>query len=69
MILLQIVMVSPGTHLVKNDESQSRTKESQLKKNEVEILLKMLGPLCNQIAYLKTDSTTPYYNILKLNKI
>ena len=32
-ILLQIVMVSPGTHLVKNHESQSRTNESQLKKN------------------------------------
>ena len=30
--LLQIVMVSPGTHLVKNHEPQSRTYESQLKK-------------------------------------
>ena len=28
-ILLQIVMVSPGTHLVKHHESQSRTSESQ----------------------------------------
>ena len=28
-ILLQIVMVSPGTHLVKNPESQKRTSESQ----------------------------------------
>ena len=28
-ILLQIVMVSPGTHLVKNPESQTRTSESQ----------------------------------------
>ena len=28
LILLQIVMVSPGTHLVKNHESQSRTNES-----------------------------------------
>ena len=36
-ILLQIVMVSPGTHLVKNHESQSRTKKSQLKKKEPEI--------------------------------
>ena len=26
-------MVSPGTHLVKNHESQSRTFEFQLKKN------------------------------------
>ena len=30
-ILLQIVMASPGTHLVKNHGSQSRTIESQLK--------------------------------------
>ena len=33
-ILLQIVMVSTGTHLVKNHESQSRAIESQLKNNE-----------------------------------
>ena len=32
LILLQIVMVSPGTHLVKNHESLSITNESQLKK-------------------------------------
>ena len=35
-ILLQIGMVSPGTYLVKNHESQSRTNESYnvvLKKN------------------------------------
>ena len=31
-ILLQIVIVSPGTHLVKNCESQSRTIESEFKK-------------------------------------
>ena len=38
MILLQIVMKSPGTHLVKNHESQSKTNESQLKikKSEIE---------------------------------
>ena len=36
-ILLQIVMVSPGTHLVKDHEFQSRTNESQLKKkSEIE---------------------------------
>ena len=35
MILLQIVMVSPGTHLVKNHESQARTSESQLKKERI----------------------------------
>ena len=33
MILLQIVMVSPETHLVKNHESLSITNESHLKKN------------------------------------
>ena len=31
-ILLQIVMVGPGTHLEKNHESQSRTIESQFKR-------------------------------------
>ena len=31
-ILLQIVMVSPGTRLVKNHESQSRTNESYIEK-------------------------------------
>ena len=50
-ILLKIiVMVSPGTHLVINHESQSRTNEFQ----------------CNQTVNLKTDSRTLYYSILKL---
>ena len=31
-----LVLVSPGTHLVKNQESQSRTNESQLKKKKVQ---------------------------------
>ena len=36
-ILLQIVMVSLGTHLVKNHESKSRIKKSQFKKeSEIE---------------------------------
>ena len=35
--LLQIVMVSPGTHLVKSNESQFRTNESQLKKKQSKI--------------------------------
>ena len=35
--LLQIAMVSPGTHLVKNHVSLSRTNESQLKNYESEI--------------------------------
>ena len=42
-ILLQIVMVSPGTHLVENHDSQSRTNESQLKKKEMSPELKCLG--------------------------
>ena len=58
-ILLQIVMVSPGTPLVKNHESQSRPNESQFKNNQSEI-----GPLCNQTVYLKTDSKTLYYSTL-----
>ena len=40
-ILLQIVMVSHGSHLVKNHESQSRTNEFQFKK--MCLKLKMLG--------------------------
>ena len=34
MILLQLAMVGPGTHAVKNHEFQSRTNETQLKKNK-----------------------------------
>ena len=33
-ILLQIVMVSPRTHVEKDNESQSRTNESQFENNE-----------------------------------
>ena len=32
-ILLQIAMVGPGTHVVRNHEFQSKTNETQLKKN------------------------------------
>ena len=56
-ILLQIALVSPGTHLVKNHEPQ--LKRTNLK-------LKMLGPLCNQTVNLRTDSKTLYHSILKL---
>ena len=56
-ILFQTVMVSPGTHLVKNHESQFKKKS---------LKLKVLGPLCNQTVNLKTDSKTLYYSILKL---
>ena len=67
MILLQTVMVSPGTHLLKNRESLSRTNEFQLnkKKNKTKktwsTKLNMLGPLCNQTVNLKTDAKTIYY--------
>ena len=50
-ILLQIVRVSPETHLVKHHESQSRTNESQLKKKQKKnenLKLKMLGPIFDQ---------------------
>ena len=65
MILFQIVIVSSGTHLVKNHESQSRTNESAFKKKKTSPKLKMLGPLRNQTVNLKTDSKTLYYSILK----
>ena len=67
-ILLQIVMASPGNHLVKNHESQSRTNESQFKKkkNGFEIENAWPGPSCNQTVNLKTDSKTLFYSILKL---
>ena len=55
LILLQIVVVCPGTHFVKNHRSQSRTSESQLKKKPADPKLKMLGPLCDQTVNLKTD--------------
>ena len=57
MILLQIVIVSPWTNLVKNHDSQSRTNDSQLKK-QLSPKLKMLGPLCNQTVNLKIESKT-----------
>ena len=65
MIWLQKVMVSPGTHLVINHESQSRTTESQFKKPKSEIE-NALAFICNQTVYLKTDSKTLYYSKLKL---
>ena len=58
-------MVSPGTYLVKNHESQSRTSEPPFKKTSPK--LKMLGPLCNQTVDLRTDSKTLYYGIQKFN--
>jgi len=57
-ILLQVVMVSPGTHLVKNHESHYRTIDSQLK-------TRVPGSLCNHTVNSKTDSKTLYYSLLK----
>ena len=48
-----------GTRLVKNHDSQSRTKSHKNPK------LKMLWPLCNQTVNLETDSKILYYSILK----
>ena len=68
---IQIVMVSPGTHLVKNIESQSRNNESQIKNIYTQVCnWKCLG-LCvtRQLICLisLTDSKTLYYcSTLKL---
>ena len=59
-------MVSPGTHLLKNHESQSRTNVSQLKKKRVRHR-KFLGLYVTRPLIWKTDSETLYYSsILKL---
>ena len=42
-ILVQIVMVSPGTHLLKNHESLSITSDSQFKKKQAVLNWKCLG--------------------------
>ena len=58
-LLLQIVMVSPGTHLVKNHESLPITNQSQIKKKKGV----MLRPLCKlQTVNLDTDAKTLYYS-------
>ena len=54
-ILLQIVMVSSVTHLVKNHESQL---------NKLSPKLKLLRPLCNQTVYLKPYSKFLEYSLL-----
>ena len=66
MIWLQIVRVSPRTHLLKNHESQTRTNESPLKKRKNESEIENAWAFCNQTVNLKTDSKTLYYRILKL---
>ena len=51
-------MASPGTHLVKNHESQSITNECQFKKIE------NAWPLCNQTVNMETDAKTLNYSLL-----
>ena len=58
-ILLQIVMMSPGTHLVKNHESQSRTNEFQLTEQKGV----MLGHLCKQTVNLETDTKWNFWRL------
>ena len=64
-ILLQIVMVSPGTHLVKNHESLSITNESQLK--TMRWNWKCFGLYVTYYqTVMKTNSKALYYSVLKL---
>ena len=66
MILFQIVMVSPGTHLVKNHGSLSITSESQLKNTRSPKLKDlMLAPFCIQTLNLEIDPKTLCYSLLK----
>ena len=63
-ILLQIVMVSPATHLEKNHKSQSRTNKSQLKKQTNKQTrspkLKILEPFGKQTVKQETYTKTFY---------
>ena len=56
-ILLQIVMVCPGTHPVRNDESLYTTNDSW------GLHVTRIIPL---IVNLETDAKTLYYSLLKL---
>ena len=59
MIVLQIAMVSPGTHLVKNHASLYITNENQFRETRSP-KLKMLRRLCNQTVNLETDTKSLY---------
>ena len=61
-------MVSPGTDIVKNHESQSITNESQFTKKDGVLNWKYLGlySVCTQTNKLETDANTLYYSLLKL---
>ena len=58
-ILLQVVMVSPWTHLVKNHEPQSRTIVAQFKKTRSPWVF------CKHTANLKINSRTLFDSLLK----
>ena len=60
-----VILVSPGTHLVKNHESLSITNESKFKQTRIP-KLKMLGPLYNQRINQEKDAKTLNYSSLKL---
>ena len=60
-------MVSPGTHLVQNHQSQSRTCDRvPVKKNESKMENVWAFMYQPQTVNLKTHSKTLYYSILKL---
>ena len=63
-ILLEIV--SPGIHLVKKLESQSRTIETQFKKQRVRNWKSLGLYVTKQLLNLKTDSKTLYHSLLTL---
>ena len=65
-ILLQIVVVSPGTHLFFFCPSlEPMSPSSKGNGSSLENQMKMLGLLSNQTVNLKTDSKTLYDSILK----
>ena len=60
-ILLEIVVARPETHLVKNHESLSIEPMSPSSDKQG-----VLRPLCNQNINLEVDAKTLYYSLLKL---
>ena len=64
-ILLQIVVVSPGTNLFFCPSLEPMSPSSKGNGSSLENQMKMLGLVCNQTVNLKTDSKTLYDSILK----
>ena len=65
LLVTNVVVVSPGTHLIKNHETMSITNELLLKTTRGH-KLKVLEPSCNQTLNLETDDKTLYCRLLKL---